>query len=113
MQRIIPTWIIAGAAALVLIAGIVDSIISKEWDLLAVFVLAFALVAFLSVRSRSGRGVVTLRSDLARWTTDHAHRTGESVETTLDRAVAAHRRRVDPEEGHTAVFAGSGEGVAP
>lgn len=105
MQRIIPTWVIAGAAALVLVAGIVDSIVSEEWDLLAVFVLALALVAFLSLRNKSGRHVVTLRSDLTRWVSDHAYRTGETVETTLDRAVAGHRRRVDPAEGHTAVFA--------
>lgn len=111
MRRIIPTWILAGAAALVLVAGIVDSIVSEEWDLLAVFALAFVLVGFLSLRSKSGRNVVTLRSDLARWASDHAHRTGETVETTLDRAVAGHRRRVDPAEGHTAVFAGPPEVV--
>lgn len=111
MRSIIPTWIIAAAAALVLIAGIVDSIVSSEWDLFVVFVLAFVLVAFLSLRSKSGRRAVTLRSDLARWASDHAYRTGETVETTLDRAVAGHRRRVDPAEGHTAVFTGTGEGA--
>jgi hypothetical protein len=110
MRRIIPTWIIAGAAALVLIAGIVDSIVSGEWDLFVVFVLAFVLVAFLSFRSKSGRRPVTLRTDLERWVVGHSHRTGETVETTLDRAVAGHRRRVDPVEGHTAVFAATSEG---
>ena len=113
MRRIIPTWIIAGAAVLVLVAGIVDSFVSGEWDLFVVFILAFVLVAFLSVRSKNGRRLVTLRTDLARWSADHAHRTGETLETTLDRAVAGHRRRVDPAEGHTAVFAGTGEGAAP
>jgi len=112
MQRIIPTWIVAGAAALVLVAGIVDSIVSGEWDLFAVFALAFVLVAFLTVRNRSGRSVITLRSDLARWASDHSYRTGETIETTLDRAVAGHRRRVDPAEGHTAVFTDTGEGAA-
>ncbi len=105
MQRIIPTWIIAGAAALVLAVGVIDSIVSGEWDLFVVFSVAFALVASLSLRTRSGRNVVTLRPDLARWAADHASRTGETVETPIDRAVAAQRRRVDPAEGHTAVFA--------
>ena len=108
MQHIIPTWVIASAAALVLAVGTIDSIVSGEWDLFVVFALAFALVAFLSLRTKSGRHVVTLRSDLARWATDHAHRTGETVETTIDRSVAAHRRRVDPAEGHTAVFTAEG-----
>jgi len=112
MRRIIPTWIIAGAAALVLVAGAVDSIVSAEWDLFAVFAMAFVLVVFLTMRSRNGRSVISLRSDLARWASDHSHRTGETVETTIDRAVAAHRRRVDPAEGHTAVLVGTEEGAS-
>jgi hypothetical protein len=113
MRPIIPTWILAAAAALVLVAGTVDSIISGEWDLFVVFAIALVLVAVMSVRTKSGRHDVTLRSDLARWASDHAYRTGETPETTLDRAVAGHRRRVDPAEGHTAIFAGAGEGAAP
>lgn len=113
MRHIVPSWIIAAAAALVLFAGIVDAIVSGEWDLFAVFVLAFALVGFLLLRGARGRRTVTLRSDLARWASDHAYRTGETAETTLDRAVAGHRRRVDPAEGHTAVFAGADRGATP
>jgi len=111
MRRIIPTWVIAGAAALVLVAGAVDSIVSGEWDLFAVFAIALVLVVFLTLMSRSGRRMISLRSDLARWASDHSYRTGETIETTVDRAVAAHRRRVDPAEGHTAVFAGTEEGA--
>ncbi|MCH8900390.1 MAG: hypothetical protein IH942_07875 [Acidobacteria bacterium] len=104
MARLIPAALIASVIALVLIAGLVDSIIGGEWDHFAVFLIALGLVTFLIARTRRTRPTVTLRKDLNHWVTDYSNRTGQTVEVTLDRAVAGHRRRVAPTEGHTALL---------
>ena len=51
MARLIPAALIASAIALVLIAGLVDSIIGGEWDHFAVFLIALGLVTFLIART--------------------------------------------------------------
>ncbi len=104
MARLIPAALIASVIALVLIAGLVDSVIGGEWDHFAVFLIALGLVIFLIARTRRSRPTVTLRKDLTRWVTDYSNRTGQTVEVTIDRAVAGHRRRVAPAEGHTALL---------
>ena len=76
MARLIPAALIASVIALVLIAGLVDSIIGGEWDHFAVFLIALGLVTFLIARTRRTRPTVTLRKDLNHWVTDYSDRTG-------------------------------------
>ena len=108
MGRLIPAALIASVIAVVLIAGLVDSIVGGEWDHFAVFLIALVLIVFLIARTRRSRPTVTLRKDLTNWVTDYSNRTGQTVEVTIDRAVAGHRRRVAPAEGHTALLETAG-----
>lgn len=77
--------------SLVLIAGVVDGIISHEWDLLAVFVAALALQLLLLARLSSRRPAVPIRGDLVAWLRQQAALGGEPMEAVADRAIAAHR----------------------
>lgn len=77
--------------ALVLAVGVFDSVISREWDLLAVFAAALALQVILLARLSGRRPAVPLRSDLVAWLRNRAALNGEPMETVADRAVSAYR----------------------
>ena len=76
--------------------GMLDAILSDEWDFFVVFALSGATHATILARLRASRTPVTLRADLARWIDARAERAGERPERVLDRAVAAHRFGFDP-----------------
>lgn len=75
----------------VLAVGIVDSLISREWDLLVVFVVAGLIQLSLWMRQLANRRPVTLRPDLTQWVEQRAQRTGEPFDDMLDRAVAYYK----------------------
>ena len=77
--------------SLVLTVGVVDGIISQEWDLLAVFVAALALQLLLLARLSGRRPAVPIRGDLVAWLRQQAALGGEPMEAVADRAIAAHR----------------------
>ncbi|MCP3991767.1 MAG: hypothetical protein GY929_20660 [Actinomycetia bacterium] len=68
--------------------GALDAFVSREWDLLIVFLLVVSLQAMLWLRLRANRIPVTLRPDLARWLERQSERSGEPFDDVLDRAVA-------------------------
>lgn len=68
--------------------GAIDAFISREWDLLTVFLLSMSLQLLLWLRIRANRTPVTLRPDLARWLEQQSQRTGEPFDDLLDRAVS-------------------------
>jgi len=78
-------------SALVLTVGVVDAIVSCEWDLLSVFALALALQLSLLARLSGRRPAVPIRRDLVAWLRAQAALGGESMEAVADRAVSAHR----------------------
>lgn len=77
--------------SLVLAVGVVDSIVSREWDFLAVFAAALALQLLLLARLSARRPAVPLRRDLVVWLRDEAALTGEPMERVADRAIGAYR----------------------
>jgi hypothetical protein len=77
--------------SLVLAVGVVDGIVSREWDFLAVFAMALALQLLLLVRLGGRRPAVPIRRDLVGWLRDQAALGGESMESVADRAVSAYR----------------------
>lgn len=74
--------------------GALDAFISREWDLLVVFLLIVAVDLLLWLRLRATRTPVSLRPDLARWVDHQAQRTGEPFDDILDRAVARQRNEL-------------------
>ncbi len=84
--------------ALVLGAGLVDGLVSEEWDLVAVLGIALGLVVVLATITGRGRRSVGIRPDLARWLEEEAASRGESVEGLADRCIAAHRAGITAED---------------
>lgn len=74
--------------------GIIDAAVSREWDLLAIFVAVTALVMVLWFRQRLHRVSVTLRPDLAHWLEHRAESSGEPFDDVLDRAVATFKHGI-------------------
>ncbi len=77
--------------SVVLAVGVVDGIVSREWDFLAVFTLALLLQIVLLARLSRRRPAVPIRRDLVRWVREQAAVTGDSMETVTDRAISAYR----------------------
>ena len=84
----VSTRIIVTIGLVVAAVGALDAFVSREWDLLVVFLLVISLQSTLWLRLGAKRIPVTLRPDLARWVDRQSDRTGESFEDILDRAVA-------------------------
>ncbi len=78
--------------------GVADAAISREWDLLAIFVLIAALLVAVWIRQRVHRVDVTLRPDLAHWIEHRAESGGESYDDVLDRAVATFKHGIVTDE---------------
>lgn len=74
--------------------GAFDALLSREWDLLAIFGLSIVVQSTMWLRQRANRIPVTLRPDLAHWLDHRAQRTGEPFDDILDRAVAWHRHEL-------------------
>lgn len=78
-------------SSLVLAVGVIDGIVSREWDFLAVFAMALALQLLLLARLSGRRPAVPIRRDLVDWMRDQAALAGEPMEATADRAISAYR----------------------
>ncbi len=79
-------------------AGIADAAVSRQWDLLAIFVATASLLMAMWLRQRAHRISVTLRPDLAHWIEHRAESAGEPFDDVLDRAVAAFKHGVVADE---------------
>jgi hypothetical protein len=77
--------------SLVLAVGVIDGVVSREWDFLVVFAVALALQLLLLARLVGRRPAVPIRHDLVCWLRDQAALGGETMESVVDRAVSAHR----------------------
>jgi hypothetical protein len=77
--------------SVVLAVGVVDGIISREWDLLAVFAVALALQLLLLARLSGRRPAVPIRRDLVSWLRNQAALGGEPIEAVADRAISSYR----------------------
>jgi len=71
--------------------GLLDSVISQEWDLLAVFILIGLIHLTLWMRESAPRRPYTLRPDLARWIDRRSALVGEPPSIVLDRSVAHYK----------------------
>ena len=78
-------------SSLVLAVGVIDGIVSREWDFLAVFAMAVALQLLLLARLGGRRPAVPIRRDLVVWLRDQAALGGEPMDATVDRAISAYR----------------------
>lgn len=74
--------------------GITDAAVSREWDLLVIFVAVAGLLTVLWFRQRLHRVAVTLRPDLAHWLERRAESSGEPFDDVLDRAVASFKHGI-------------------
>ncbi len=90
--------------------GALDAFISREWDLLVVFLLIVAVDLLLWLRLRAARTPVSLRPDLARWVDHQAQQTGEPFDDILDRAVARQRHELFAPGGNDGVLEPYGPG---
>ena len=93
--------------SLVLTVGVIDGIVSREWDFLAVFALALALQLLLLARLSGRRPAVPIRRDLVTWLRNQAALGGEPMDSVADRAVSAYRA------GFTDLDEPSSPGVSP
>lgn len=84
----VSTRVLISISLVVVGVGIADAAISREWDLLAIFVLVGLVLALLWTRQRATRLPVTLRPDLAHALEREAQRNAEPFDEILDRAVA-------------------------
>jgi hypothetical protein len=78
-------------SALILAVGVIDGIVSREWDFVAVFTMALALQLLLLARLGGRRPAVPIRRDLVGWLRNQAALGGESMEAVADRAISAYR----------------------
>lgn len=86
--RVLLVLVLATAVALV---GLVDAVVGRTWDFVAVFGLALLLQLVVLLQTVTGRAVLTVRRDLAAWVADRAVATGETPEAVIDRCVASVR----------------------
>lgn len=78
-------------AVLVCLAGMVETVTDRNWDLAAVLGVVVALQVAALVGLRVGRRPTSLRTDLDTWVHEHAVATGEAAPRLVDRCVAAYR----------------------
>jgi hypothetical protein len=90
--------------SVVLAVGVADGIVSREWDLLAVFAMALALQLLLLARLSGRRPAVPIRRDLVSWLRNQAAVGGEPMEAVADRAISAHRARFTDPDGRSATI---------
>lgn len=88
-----------GALAVVSAIGVIDSVLTDEWDHVFLFVLVFLLILPLTTSLDRSRRLVLLRNDLDDWVRLRSDTTGEPPGAIIDRAVARHRDQVEPLPG--------------
>lgn len=80
-----------GTIVVLAIVGLVDSLISREPDLLVLFVAVLACGLGLALALVADRRSVPVRVDLAKWLRDRSTLTGEDPGRLADRAIATYR----------------------
>lgn len=91
---IVPTQrnrVLGALVAVIVIVALVDSVLSRNWDLVIVLAVALAVQLALIVSLHAPRPAVPLRGDLFRWLDERSAATGEPVEHIADRCIAAYR----------------------
>jgi hypothetical protein len=78
-------------AAVVALVGLVDAVVGRTWDLVAVFALTLALQLVLLLHLQTGRAPLSVRRDLAAWVAERAVATGEPPEAVIDQCLASAR----------------------
>lgn len=76
------------ANVVVLGIGVIDAVLSAEWDLLVILALGLVISLALLVRLESRRPAIPIRRDLVVWLEDRAFIAGESLSAVADRAIA-------------------------
>ena len=79
---------LTGFSLLIAGVGVTDAALSRQWDLLVLFVVIGLVQLWTLVRTLDKRVTISLRPDLARWVTQRSQRTGEPATDVVDRAVA-------------------------
>ena len=85
---IVPLTIIVAAV------GLLDALVRRNLDLVALFALILALQIGMLLSSSTNRTTVTIRPDLARWARERSQRTGEPVDDVIDRSVPLLQHRL-------------------
>ncbi len=78
-------------AAGVAVAGLVDAVVSRDYDYAVVFGLALVLQLVLLFQMQAGRAALSTRRDLAAWVAERAVATGETPEVVVDECLATVR----------------------
>jgi hypothetical protein len=78
-------------AIVVAAIGAVAASLDGEWDFFVLFCALALLQAALGGLLVGPRRIVTVRSDLARWTDERSALTGEPSQRIIDRSIAAYR----------------------
>jgi hypothetical protein len=84
--------VVLALVATVSVVGVVDGIVSRDADVVALFALSLVGLALVYLRISWHRPAVPIRADLVRWMEERAVDGGESVDAVADRAIAAYRR---------------------
>jgi hypothetical protein len=95
-------------AAVAATVGVIDTAMSRQWDLVAVFALVLVPLVGLLVTLGWGKQVVPVRRDLAAWLRDRSALTGEPLSTVADRAIAAQRAALGEDDRADSEPAGGG-----
>lgn len=75
-------------AIVVACAGMIDAAMGSIWDQFAILAVVATLCLAALVADRSRRVDMTVRADLAGWLRGRSAVEGESVDATIDRALA-------------------------
>lgn len=86
--RVLLVLILAAAVAF---AGLVDAVVSRDFDYAVVFGLALVLQLVLLLHLQAGRAPLSTRRDLASWVAERAVATGETPEVVVDECLASVR----------------------
>lgn len=78
-------------ATVVSAVGLVDTVVSREWDFAVVFGLALVLQLVVLVQARTARAWMSVRRDLAGWVVGRAVATGETPDAVVDQCLASVR----------------------
>jgi hypothetical protein len=80
-----------GTIVILAVVGVADSLISREPDLLVLFIAVLACGLGLALAIVADRRSVPVRVDLAKWLRDRSTLTGEDPGRLADRAIATYR----------------------
>lgn len=94
----ISTRLLQSIGLVVIAVGAADAFISREWDLLMVFLLSAFVQLIVWLQHRGNRLPATVRPDLAHWLEQRSQESGEPLDDLLDRAVAWYKHGLYPHD---------------